>query len=311
MTTNKSPDFDQVDPEAIAQWLESNNDYKVLRRIKMRDHFDGQVDSPVKVVIVDTETTGLDFEQCDMIEVGLIAVEVDQQIGVVGQIISSYGGLEDPGQPIPPESTAIHGITDEMVVGQKFDEDRIKAVCDGAALFVAHNAGFDKPFVMRRFPWMEDTLWVCSFRELPLNQEGYSSGKLENLIQECGYFHTAHRAVEDCNALLHFLALPLKESQRQPFEVLFQSASESLYEIAALNAPFERKDALRSKGFRWNPDERVWEYVAMGFAEGKEVIDWMRTHVYNTTEKIRLGFRIRSGKDRYSKAFVRQQFKEV
>lgn len=309
--TNNSVNFDQIDPEAIAQWLEKNEDYRVLRRIKMRDDFAGQVDSPVKVVIVDTETTGLNFEQADLIEVGMIAVEVDQQTGLVGRVISSYGGLEDPGVPIPPESTAIHGITDAMVAGQKFSEAEVQAICEGADLFVAHNAGFDKPFIMRRFPWMEDTLWVCSFRELPLTQEGYSSGKLENLLQECGYFHSAHRAVEDCNALLHFLTTPLKESQRQPFEVLLQGASESLYEIAALNAPFERKDALKSKGFRWNADERVWEYVAMGFAEGKEVIEWMRTHVYNTTEKVRLGFRIRSGKDRYSKALIRQQFKEV
>lgn len=308
---NHSVNFEQIDPETIAQWLEQNQDYKVLRRIKMRDHFAGQVDSPVKVVIVDTETTGLDFEQSELIEVGFIAVEVDQQTGLVGKVISNYGGLEDPGVPIPTESTAIHGITDAMVAGQKFDEKEVKAVCDGADLFVAHNAGFDKPFIMRRFPWMEDTLWVCSFRELPLNQEGYSSGRLENLLHECGFFHAAHRAVEDCNALLHFLSTPLKESQRQPFEVLLQGASESLYEIAALNAPFERKDALKSKGFRWNPDDRVWEYVAMGFTEGKEVIEWMRSNVYNTTEKIRLGFRIRSGKDRYSKAMIRQQFKEV
>ena len=37
----------------------------------------------------------------------------------------------------------------------------------------------------------------------------------------------------------------------------------------------------------------------------------LRQHVYNTAEKIRLGFRTRAGKDRYSKQPVQQRFKEV
>ncbi|QJR29313.1 3'-5' exonuclease [Limnobacter profundi] len=306
---NKS--IGNIDPETVARWLESSGNYKVLRSIQMRDTFAGQINSPVKVLVVDTETTGLDFATCEVIEVGAVLIEVDQDTGAIGAVLGTYGGLEEPKVPITPENSAIHGITNDMVKGQRFDEAALKTLCDEAALFVAHNAAFDKPFMLRRFPWLEKSIWACTFRELPWTQENYSGRKLEYLLSDCGYFHGAHRAVEDCNALVHVLAQPLKTSQRMPFQVLFDSANESIYQIAALKAPFEKKDFLKSKGFRWNADDRVWEFEAVGFSEGKEVIEWLREQVYCTTGKIMLGFRIQAGVDRYSGTALKQQFKEV
>jgi len=80
-----------------------------------------------------------------------------------------------------------------------------------------------------------------------------------------------------------------------PFQVLFDSANESIYQIAALKAPFEKKDFLKSKGFRWNADDRVWEFEAVGFSEGKEVIEWLREQVYCTTGKSCWAFAFRLG----------------
>lgn len=303
--------LDNVDPESIAAWLEATGQYKVLRKILQRDHFGGQVDHPVKVLIVDTETTGLEFDSSEVIELGAIALEVDRDTGAIGAVLGSYGGLEQPSIPIPPESTAIHGITDEMVRGQQFDEEAFRQLCEGTQLFVAHNAAFDKPFVLERFPWLEGSIWACTFKELPLDEEGYSGKKLEYLLSDCGYFHGAHRAVEDCNALAHVLNQPLKTSHRMPMQVLFESANEAMYEIAAINSPFEKKDVMKAKGFRWNSEDRVWQIDVFGFAEGKVIIEFLREQVYCTTGKIKLGFRTRSGAQRYSRTEIKQQFKDV
>lgn len=310
-TTDLIGNNSNIDPETVAQWLEDSGNYKVLRRIQMRQSFEGIINSPVKVLVVDTETTGLDFNTSEIIEVGALLIEVDQDTGALGKVLGTYGGLEEPALPITAENAAIHGITNDMVKGQRFNESEFKALCSEAVLFVAHNAAFDKPFMLRRFPWLEKSIWACTFQELPWTQEAYSGRKLEYLLSDCGYFHGAHRAVEDCNALAHVLAKPLKTSQRMPFEVLFESANEPIYQIAALKAPFEKKDFLKSRGFRWNADDRVWEFEAVGFSEGKEVIEWLREQVYCTTEKIMLGFRIQAGADRYSGTRLKQQFKEV
>lgn len=304
-------DLNGLEPELVAQWLESSGNFKVLRRIQTRASFGAKVEHPVKVLVVDTETTGLELSHAELIEVGALLVEVDGETGQIGRVLGQYGGLEAPRSPIPAESTAIHGITNEMVEGQTFNDDELLALLDVAQVVVAHNAAFDKPFLVRRFPRFAEVPWACSFQEVPWNQEGYQARRLDALLSECGFYHGAHRAVEDCNALVHVLARPLKESQRMPFQVIFEGMHESIYEIAALKAPFEKKEAMKLRGFRWNGEERVWEYRAVGFAQGKEVIEWLRTEVYETNQKIMLGFRTRGGLDRYSADPVKQQFKEV
>lgn len=304
-------DLSQVDPDGVAQWLESTGRYRVFRRIETCEDFHGQVTHPVHVLVLDTETTGLDLQASELIEVGAILLEVDRDTGCVGRVVGSYGGLEEPQYTIPEESTAIHGITNDMVKGQRFDDDALAELVQRADLCIAHNAGFDKPFLLRRFACFASSTWACTLKEIPWAREGYAERKLGSLLSDYGYFHDAHRAVEDCNALIHVLSKPLKTSQNMPFQVLFDSANQPIYQIAALKAPFEKKDLLKAKGFRWNADDRVWELDAIGFAEGKEAIEWLREYVYCTSNKIMLGFRTQMGPERYSGTPSKQQFKEV
>ena len=113
-----------IDPETVAQWLEQSGNYKVLRRIQMRGSFGGQINSPVKVLVVDTETTGLDFSTCEVIEVGALLIEVDQDTGEIGAVLGSYGGLEEPKVAISVENSAIHGITNDMVKASSLTKRR-------------------------------------------------------------------------------------------------------------------------------------------------------------------------------------------
>lgn len=62
-------------------------------------------------VCIDCEMTGLDLVGDRIIEVGLIKFTFNE-------ILEEYETLIYPERPIPPESIAIHHITDEMVAGK-------------------------------------------------------------------------------------------------------------------------------------------------------------------------------------------------
>lgn len=67
-------------------------------------------------VCIDCETTGLSLEQDRVIEIAAVVFTLDQEL-------EFYETLIDPQIPIPEASTAVHHITDSMVVGKPtFDQ---------------------------------------------------------------------------------------------------------------------------------------------------------------------------------------------
>lgn len=58
--------------------------------------------------VFDLETTGLDPEKDEIIEISGIQVRN-------GQMTGRFSTLVNPGRPIPPDAARINGITDEMV----------------------------------------------------------------------------------------------------------------------------------------------------------------------------------------------------
>ncbi len=96
----------------------------------------------LEYVVVDTETTGLQLSQGDQV-VSLSGVRIRQ-----GRLQSAdiFNTLINPGRPIPPESTAIHHIDDQMVAGAPAMHEVYPQFLEylGDAILVAHNAAFDK-----------------------------------------------------------------------------------------------------------------------------------------------------------------------
>lgn len=99
--------------------------------------------------VVDTETTGIEATD-KLVEVALVDIEN-------GQIVRHDSTLVDPGLPIPPEASAVHHITDEMVQGFVTPDDAVRSM-SGAPVYCAHNAKFDRQFL----PYEAD--WICTYR---------------------------------------------------------------------------------------------------------------------------------------------------
>ena len=239
--------------EALA-CLKNHVDYRVLMRLDPE-----AVGGPAlaagtvrRAAIVDTETTGMDPKTDQVLEIGIVVFEYAVETGQVGPVVGCLSALEYPGRPIPPESTAIHGITDEMVKGQRFDDAAVASLLDGVALVIAHNATFDRPFLEARFPMFEHLHWGCSIRDVPWRDAGHVSSALEFLAYRAGFFYEGHRAEIDCRALLAVLGRPFGATDGSALKALLDCARKPTIRLYALDSPYESKDSLKGRGYRWN-----------------------------------------------------------
>jgi DNA polymerase-3 subunit epsilon len=233
-----------------------------------------------RVVVLDTETTGLDQGKEKIIELAMLRVDIDNATGLPVGEVQVYDGLEDPGKPIPPEVVALTGIRDADVQGQRLDEARVAELLAGADLIIAHNAGFDRPFVESRIGQFAHVNWACSFADIDWKAQGRSSAKLESLAQANGWFYDAHRAEMDCHALLAVLAQKLPEEAHTGLTQLLQAVARPSYSLQATNAPFEAKDKLKTRGYRWNAEQRVWHTRLKTEDELNAECAWLKEHVY-------------------------------
>ena len=268
-------------PEAMALALERHPDYRVLRRLVPAAEFPHAPLGPVAtVVILDTETTGLDNSRDQVIELALLRIQVDTQTGLATGPVQVYDGLRDPGMPVPKIAREITGITDEMLAGQALDMARIDSLLAGADLVIAHNAGFDRPFVEGLLPQAQGLNWACSFADIDWTAAGHSSAKLSYLASALGWFYDAHRAEMDCHALLTVLTAELPGLGTNGLAHLMAAARLPSYRLQATGAPFAAKDALKNRGYRWDSTAKVWHTRLGGDAALQAECEWLQQEVY-------------------------------
>lgn len=278
------------DLEALARQLEQTPDYKVLRRLVPVTDYGPQPASEAatgdlppsvcRVLVLDTETTGLSHQADKIIELAMLVVHVDMRSGLPWGPVELFEGFEDPGMPIPAVAKEVTGISDEMVKGHRLDDAAVQAMVDRADLIVAHNAGFDRPFVEARFPGFAAKPWACSFMDIDWKALGAGSAKLSALAGDRGWFYDAHRALVDCHALLQVLTRPLGDTAVTGLSRLIEAASQSSFKLRAIGAPFESKDLLKARGYRWDAEGRVWTCSLPSEDRLEAELAWLKAEVY-------------------------------
>jgi DNA polymerase-3 subunit epsilon len=139
-----------------------------------------------------------------------------------------------------------------MVAGQAIDLDQVAQLLSGASLVIAHNARFDRPMVETLYPGFEAVDWACSMAGVNWNEEGFEGVKLEYLGYKYGFFYEGHRATIDCQAGIELLSQRLPSGERV-MKRLLDNAARIEVRLWAARAPFEKKDLLRQRGYRWSP----------------------------------------------------------
>jgi DNA polymerase-3 subunit epsilon len=240
------------DHAALIRTLEATGEYRVLRRLRPRASTAPPPGvTPKLAIFLDVETTGLDPLKDEVIELAMVPFKYGDD-GTIYEIGEAFQSFREPIRPIPHDVTKLTGITNEMVAGHAINPDAVAAFIEPAVLIIAHNAGFDRLFAERYWPVFAAKAWACSNTEVPWKAEGFAGTRLGYLAQGFGFFFDGHRAAEDCAAAIELLARPLPVSGRTGLAVLLETARLPTWRIWALNSPFDLKDALKARGYRWN-----------------------------------------------------------
>jgi DNA polymerase III subunit epsilon len=265
--------------------ISASSDYRLLRRVPPPEQWPLEVNAENlrRGVLVDTETTGLDHGKDEVIELALLPFDYDRDTGRIVHVDTTHAlsAFRQPSIPISVESARVHGITNDQVAGHIIDPDQVRATIAGAHLIIAHNARFDRPMVENHWPIFEQTHWACSLADIDWKGEGLSAAKLDYLLMRQGWFHDGHRALSDTLATLFLLTLPLPTSGKPALAALLESARRPVREVRATGASFDRRAALKERGYRWHSgDARRPKAWWTWTSDAKREVDWLIAEVY-------------------------------
>jgi DNA polymerase-3 subunit epsilon len=263
-----------------ARALAAHPDFRVLRRLVPVDRFHaGPAQGKTRIgIALDVETTGLDRETDKIIELAVQRFRFDE-LGRIVQIGTPRVWREDPQRPLDPRITQLTGLTNDDLAGQAIDETAAVEILASADLIVAHNAAFDRPFVDRRLPAVAGRPWACSMAELDWLELGFDGKALGYLVAQCGWFFEGHRAENDILALIYLLGHAAPDGETILAKLLACSERPS-YRVNAVDAPFEGKDALKARGYRWDAAMRFWgKTIPEGEMESERT--WLLQDIYS------------------------------
>lgn len=111
------------------------------------------------------------------------------------------------------------------------------------------------------------------------------------LLARVGLFHEAHRAVDDCRALLEILAYQIPSTQRSALGHLLELARQQTTRIWADHSPFELRNELKKRGYRWSAGEngraRAW-YVDVENDGVEPEISFLQNEIYRRELEFRM-----------------------
>jgi len=233
-------------------------------------------------VVVDVETSGISHQLDQIIEIGMILFKFNREDGALIEVTDSYTSLNElkkNSEPLSKFVSQLTRLTEKDLAGHVIDWNKVNALLKEADIVIAHNARFDRPFIDSLSLVSRSKVWGCSFSQIDWMAKGFRTQGLELLCQRHGFFVGAHRALADAQGALHLISHVDKVTGKTYLAELLENAKTPQVSIESTKAPFEKKEILKSRQYRWNPQKRVWTKV-ISENELESEKDWLMKNVY-------------------------------
>ncbi|MBE9126002.1 MULTISPECIES: 3'-5' exonuclease [unclassified Coleofasciculus] len=214
-----------------------------------------------QVLIVDTETTGLEVDTAQVIEIGAILYSVKHQT-TIQQFSTMLPANTNPAEHINRiKSAPLREITEKQAAQGILI---LTEMAQMAEVVVAHNAEFDKKwFGLSRngnslLPALlnykgKPLSWVCTCSDF---EWPYQTRPGQSLIElaaahDIGIFGT-HRALTDCQLIAALF------DRMENLEAMFEKALRPKAFFKAL-VTYDEREKAKKVGFKWIPERKSWE----------------------------------------------------
>jgi len=206
--------------------------------------------TPGRLLILDTETTGLEPRNHQCIEVGALLFDVPHR-AVLSQISFLLPCQSNDAEAINGIAAAVTRLSQPWPQALAY----FQTLVAGADVVLAHNAAFDRQwFGHGHLPAIEKP-WLCSMEDLrwPSERNLRATPSVRDLALAYGVpVWAAHRALTDCIYLAQVFV------RCDDLEGLLAAGLEPR-QLYRAQLPYEERHRARQAGFRWNdPVPKAW-----------------------------------------------------
>jgi DNA polymerase III subunit epsilon len=157
----------------------------------------------MRLLVIDTETTGLSVEHDRLLELGLVLCDDD-----AGVEVGAASVLVNPGRALSPGISALTGVSTTMAAGGVDEGAALEllgwwmARCD---VVVAYNAPFDRAMIAaaaaRTKAALPDRPWRCALALAQQTHPEWPRHRLVDAVEALGLpTRPTHRALDDARA---------------------------------------------------------------------------------------------------------------
>ncbi len=168
-----------------------------------------------ELVAIDLETTGLDYTQDEIIEIGAVRFKD-------GIVVDEFSTLVDPGRAIPTLVTSLTGLRGEDLAGAPKIQTVIPRLLDfvGKSTWIGHNVGFDASFLYKQ-GILQNNLRLDTYELASVLLPRAPRYNLTSLTSMFGLdIGSAHRAVYDARATGYLYWLLWQKLLELPYSTL-------------------------------------------------------------------------------------------